>query len=157
MWGRGAISPIRRATHNASFRSSRRLRTQSFAEAVFLGKIRLADQTEQQQKMELLREQYQTGAAFRVSCRFPVSSDAKSNSTWKVAPIVGVTVDGAEGLESDSKRANLDTYCVIEIANKPYTRLQTGVLKGAEPAWDFTGLLQNYAFGDVLKFAVYCK
>ena len=29
--------------------------------------------------------------------------------------------------------------------------------QGAEPAWDFTGLLQNYAFGDVLKFAVYCK
>ncbi|CAE7024405.1 fldA [Symbiodinium sp. CCMP2456] len=95
----------------------------------------LADQTEQQQKMELLREQYQTG----------------------VAPIVGVTVDGAEGLESDSKVANLDTYCVIEIANKPHTRLQTGVLEGTDPAWDFTGLLQNYAFGDVLKFAVYCK
>ena len=57
----------------------------------------MADQTEQQQKMELLREQYQTGAAFRVSSRFLVSSDAKSNSTCKVAPIVGVTVDGGEG------------------------------------------------------------
>ena len=68
-------------------------------------------------------------------------------------------------------------YCVVEVANKPYTRMQTGVLQaafrkayefilngtslpafqGAQPAWDYTGVVQDFAFGDVLKFAVYRK
>lgn len=96
---------------------------------------RLLDQHEQQKKMELLREQYNTG----------------------VPPVVGVTVDGAKGLTSPTRGNKISTYCVIEVVNKPYTRLQTPELQGPMPLWDYTGVLSKVGFGDVLKFAVYRK
>lgn len=48
-------------------------------------------------------------------------------------------------------------YCVVEVVGKPYTRLQTAALEGTKPMWDYTGVVQSYGFGDVLKLAVFHK
>ncbi|CAK9100809.1 unnamed protein product [Durusdinium trenchii] len=94
---------------------------------------RLHDQSEQQRRLEKLREQYHSG----------------------VAPVLGVTVDGAQGLASETRGRRISTYCVIEVVNKPFTRLQSPQLQGPSPLWDYTGVISGWAFGDVLKLAVY--
>ena len=48
-------------------------------------------------------------------------------------------------------------YCVVEVVGKPFTRLQTAALEGTTPLWDYTGVVQSYGFGDVLKLAVFHK
>ncbi|CAJ1404781.1 unnamed protein product [Effrenium voratum] len=96
---------------------------------------RLVDQNEQQKKMELLREQFNTG----------------------VPPVIGVTIDAGEGLVSPLRGNRICPYCVIEIEHKPYSRLETAALEGTSPAWDYTGILPSFVFGDIVKFAVYHK
>ncbi|CAE8651204.1 unnamed protein product [Polarella glacialis] len=96
----------------------------------------LRAQQEKAQRLELLREQYRQG----------------------VPPDVIVTVDSAEGLQSATRPGRPDTYCVIDIFQKPHSRIQLPTQPASStPEWGHTELVRNYALGDALVFSVFCK
>ncbi|CAE8623444.1 unnamed protein product [Polarella glacialis] len=95
----------------------------------------LRAQQEKAQRLELLREQYRQG----------------------VPPDVIVTVDSAEGLQSATRPGRPDTYCVIDIFQKPHSRIQLPTQPASStPEWGHTELVRNYALGDALVFSVFC-
>eukprot|EP00930_Biecheleria_cincta_P063906 TRINITY_DN4944_c1_g2_i1.p1 TRINITY_DN4944_c1_g2~~TRINITY_DN4944_c1_g2_i1.p1 ORF type:complete len:1994 (-),score=345.92 TRINITY_DN4944_c1_g2_i1:416-6397(-) len=95
----------------------------------------LQDQQERRQRMEMLREQF----------------------SRNVPPDLFVTIDGAEGLKSETTGMAINTYCVCEVLRKPHSRLQTPLQSGTHPEWSFTGQVDEYALGDTLIFAVFNK